>query len=1322
METRVVIVPKDSSILRDNTTKVLHEYPNEEFLVQTSAVTSESEAESETKISQGVKLDEEREKHLSHARDTLYVGEKQEIILAYVEFIGPIDSRWIKMIKNINVNPLRYQPEHTYLCQGTISSFLDVEKQSFVLQVTPLIGSLKPKNEILGEAPESVWVIVQGTKDEAQSIIKELAELSNVEIVHNQKYEFIDFYLRIPALVDWGGQDQLLKHPQIIAVESRQEIGLEDEVADLIIAGGYNSNYQPYGSYLQFLNDQGLSGEGVTIGIVDDGVDISHEAFQNRIKDLTPGNKGWHGTFVAGHAAGSYLQERDKNNFIYGLGIAPSANLLSQDRNKASSEPSKLCKETVTEEGLNGAVGLVQNNSWGIGTNNPMDYLSSEAAYDSFVRNSDFDSSEPKPLTICFSSGNMGSNGLTRPKAAKNIIVTGNSENYRPEDSGRSDSDNINEVFTGNCSSSHGNCGDGRIRPHVVAPGEWTASAGYDIRENDYISPKLTWGGGSSGASPKTAGVCALLIEWWRKHTNGQNPSPAMLRALIVNGAEPMNFKEFIPNKYEGWGRLNIKNILKQDVYHTYVDQSIMFKNRGDRTEWFIRPTDNNKPIKITLAWTDPPGPIGSGISKGNTPIVNKLNLRVEVNGNTYRGNNFINGWSTYEEVPGAQKGGTDNLQNVYLKEGIATGTIRVIVSAIEITTNCINGQIDTPQQDFALVITNGQIDQGCSPANVFVLVDEVEYEDDKSQNNGDYWDGQPDNDDYNELGSTPEDVTEDSYIDESNGTEDCANSKNEEESWWQIIEDTNSEANRIFKTDLFIKSQKFLDSLHGGIDIVNARKGNRILIPLNTKVDNVSNPSLNTISSESIREQGKLVSVKSCSGKLSNELVKLINNWDDFDSANEHPSIMRSQSAVLVVESGTRVSRRDLNMLRKLAFMGNLYLVSCDSLILSFLAQRIHRQLGVQYRLANNNELGNVVKKTIAEASGAQQIEVETTFQSSDGLFHLRNHFRIVEMDQSVVIRIDYSSNNQLPKIKLQRPGAAPVLLTATTNGEGFETISREGIVQYIFFAPQNNQSWTGEWELQISQDKPFEQEETIDIWAWSKMSINIKRQESRKSETSYGTEETMVKLLSGTGSTLSHCKIEPTIISTDKESAKMEARSIISGTVRLSRLDYETNLNSKGAALPRSEKVLGNPPSASSMGIWVPHATISEEAMVLDLTVKVEGLDDKGNAYKRILRNNLIKLESRSEWRKRINKQKIIVLHGARVSEINYDSNGTIKSILLQKGNNKREVYVTFPIDNGKFSYSSLRDYNLIFKVQGNKLIGIIKKFNEELTCEDR
>jgi hypothetical protein len=41
-----------------------------------------------------------------------------------------------------------------------------------------------------------------------------------------------------------------------------------------------------------------------------------------------------------------------------------------------------LCKGTVTTAGTSGVFGSIQNNSWGKGSRQPMDYASEEAIYD----------------------------------------------------------------------------------------------------------------------------------------------------------------------------------------------------------------------------------------------------------------------------------------------------------------------------------------------------------------------------------------------------------------------------------------------------------------------------------------------------------------------------------------------------------------------------------------------------------------------------------------------------------------------------------------------------------------------------------------------------------------------------------------------------------------------------------------------------------------------------------------------------------------------------------------------------------------------------
>lgn len=717
MAKRIVLVTAESPLLKHSSTTVLARYPSGEVLVQTSAPATE--AVRSVPSVHGLLLSGVDAAAMRTARDAP-LPEAARPILAYVELAGPVVPEWLDELRQLGVEPRRFQPISSYLCRGTGPAFSRVKQLPFVVSVTPLVSALKPAPNLPESGRQDVWCVFDPSVN-VDEVVEAIVSIDGCEATA-QGVDRTPDQVRVPATVTSSAAIERLRAlPLLLSIEKRIPPRLEDEVADLIIAGEYDHVGRPQGSYLRWLEDHGISGRGITIGINDNGVDESHEAFTGRITTLDLGRE-WHGTFVAGHAAGNYLGELDSDGFIYGVGVAPGAGIISQDN---SDPASTSCRETVQSLSPAGDPGSIQNNSWGTGEHDPMDYRSEEASYDRLVRSADPTATEGRPLTICFSAGNSGSAGLTRPKAAKNVIVTGNSENMRPSVGG-SESDDINHVYTGSHASSHGNCGDGRVRPHVVAPGEWTSAANFGVTPGqvEYISDRLTWGGGTSGASPKTAGACALLMQWWRNNNAGVDPSPALLRALIVNGAEDTGFAGPIPNSQQGWGRLNLANILSDDVHHVYVDQSVLLRMRGEERRWRLRVTDSSMPVRITLAWTDPPGGINTG-TRDVPAVVNFLGLRVVSNVETFYGNNFLDGTSRAGPLTDPTREGWDNLQNVYLPPG-RSGTIEVIVRGINITTNCLNPGSGPPQQDFALVITNAFLDNGTNPSAMFLLVDDT--------------------------------------------------------------------------------------------------------------------------------------------------------------------------------------------------------------------------------------------------------------------------------------------------------------------------------------------------------------------------------------------------------------------------------------------------------------------------------------------------------------------------------------------------------------------------------------------------------------------
>lgn len=1313
MAARLILVPPGSELLRDSSTELLHKYANGELLIRTKAVATEAGRGEETAVQQGVRLPEISDETLQKARDLFtpvavesargkstrkkagasadakVVLESTVPVLAFVEFIGPVDSDWLESIKNHGLELLRYQPENSYLCRALPAAFQGAAQEKFVLGITPLNDELKRQPLMPESGTERVWIVAYGTSETAPNLARELGALSGVEIDATQSVEQVNFYVRIPAVVSAEGQSALLQQPNVVAIENFARAVAEDEVADLILASQLDAAGKPTGSYLNWLEDHAVNGKGVTIGIVDGGIEASHPAFKGRIRDLAGGAKSWHGTFVAGHAAGCYLDEKDSRKFIYGLGVAPGAELLAQDKSDVTTTPAKVCRQTVSEAGPSGVAGTLQNNSWGAGVRNPMDYGSLEAAYDSLVRNSAAEGATAKPLTICFSSGNSGAAGLTRPKAAKNILVTGNSENYRPEVGG-ADSDNINEVYSGAHASSHGNCGDGRIRPHVVAPGEWTASANYDSHpgQREYVSSKITWGGGSSGASPKTVGVCALLTQWWKKKNSGKAPSPALLRALVVNGAVEMNVGGPIPNKFQGWGRLNVANILAKNAVRIYEDQATLFTQRGQNKQWRIRVADLTKPVKITLAWTDPPGPIGSGTDTVSA-VVNKLALRVETGGKLYRGNHFRNGWAEPDAAP--KKEGWDNLQNVYLPPGVATGLLTVNVFVLELTTNCLTGKPENPKQDFALVITNGKLDNASTPSDVAVIVDST-------------LPGQvspkretPDAADFDWWANInhPANIDRDTIPKVIYGDSPFA------DDWWKDDFDWLKSENQVLESETTSANNAGISTaLVDGLDLVQALTGN----PSESAGESSERSDVTATVSEILTQPFEVA------------LAGLVANWQIAHESDSE--IARKRSAVIIVSADTRIGQHEIEALRSISFLWRLYLVSDHAPTLAYLAQSINHHTGIEYRLAANpDDLTQLIVETLVEAGGALRISLDSSV-ADDG--EVTTHkFSVIEHDRRVTILVTAVAGGSAHSIWLKAPGREPVELTAQTIGDGLE-ISPNGGKWRITIDQSLSPSWAGEWQVVIRKqlaDTAFPQ---VSVWTLSSLHIALQQSElltaaDQAEEASRDFAESLIALKGEDDVRFSKLKITPRLISEKPQPAEETEREI-EVSIKPGRLETPGETFSKTlpeSSVEKTEEERSREPEALSSVISarLPVPVSNSSATILDLPIKVTGVDSTGQAFQREMRSNVVQLLPSSVMRDASGIGPPLIFTRAEISQVLYENN-TVLGVRLKSGKRARNVMVIEPKLREFLARVDLSDRQLHFCVAGNRLLGIIRR----------
>ncbi|MDH3676297.1 MAG: S8 family serine peptidase, partial [Anaerolineae bacterium] len=401
---------------------------------------------------------------------------------------------------------------------------------------------------------------------------------------------------------------------------------------------------------------------------------------------------GGHGTHVAGIVGGDASANiADGAGFLYGLGMAPKYSIFAQNTVCGSFwPPIGGWQEHSKWAVLAGAVG--GNNSWTTAEGVRHGYQSSERVHDFITRDANFDTpGQAEPYVQVFSVGNMGPSAstITAPKEAKNIIVVSSSQNHRA-----GDIDSISFF------SSRGPAADGRWVPTVAAPGSQIASTRNDLG-GTCASPipdtaeLYAYCSGTSMAAPHASGALVLITDWWRRHNAGTDPSPAMSKALLVNGAVDMNVPD-IPNADEGWGRINVANVVNNQVGRLYFDQAHVFDQSGDTWSFRVGPAEPTEPLKVTLAWSDAPGAVGA-----NPALVNDLDLIVVDGEHIYRGNAFSGGWS----IDAGPIDSLNNLENVYLQQ--PGDTLSITVRATSIAGDGVPANENPTDQDFALVCHN---------------------------------------------------------------------------------------------------------------------------------------------------------------------------------------------------------------------------------------------------------------------------------------------------------------------------------------------------------------------------------------------------------------------------------------------------------------------------------------------------------------------------------------------------------------------------------------------------------------------------------------
>ena len=511
----------------------------------------------------------------------------------------------------------------------------------------------------------------------------------------------------------------------VVWIEPARRMRLFDEIATKIVAG---DDFEA--GTRAAVHQLGFDGAGVTVAVADSGLDLGdlefmHPDLEGRVDALfaydnlpDASDEHSHGTHVAGIVAGNAaVGTTDEEGFLYGLGVAPGAHIVAQrifDGQGNYRPPPSF--EHLTRDAVR-AGAYVGSNSWGDDTQGRYDLTAAE--FDALVRDADAVTPGDQQYVLEFSAGNSGPGGQTigTPAVAKNVIATGATENSRYTFGIYDSGPEVMADF-----SSRGPAEDGRIKPDIVAPGTWIASlkSAASGEENAWspIDEYYLYQGGTSQSGPHASGACAVFIQWYRTTRGGLTPSPALVKAALINSAIDMSTDVVpgdiddpfdpgvvvgdtgpVPNNDEGWGRIDLENLIDSDRRHEFTDQGPVLAT-GDVFERrvVVGPDDT---LKVTLVYTDVPG-----LPAAIPALVNDLDLEVvDPNGILYRGNAFADG----ESVAGTPVGDPiNNVESVHLSTPIA-GEYVVRVRGVNVVQDIRGGPTPAPGQDFALVVS-GQL------------------------------------------------------------------------------------------------------------------------------------------------------------------------------------------------------------------------------------------------------------------------------------------------------------------------------------------------------------------------------------------------------------------------------------------------------------------------------------------------------------------------------------------------------------------------------------------------------------------------------------
>ncbi|SFM94328.1 S8 family serine peptidase, partial [Methanolobus profundi] len=579
----------------------------------------------------------------SSTSETLDNSEKYYI----VQFDGPVTEEWKDTVENMGAEFFDYVPDNAFVLRmnGTEKTF--VGSLEFVHWSGEFLPEYKYTDEVV---TTSAFEIASGSEDILDIIVLIFDEEGSDKVttdiigIGGTIIGRSERMFRVQILAT--KIDEIVSIDEVCWVENYKQLTTSNDVASDIV--NVNTVH----------NTSGLNGSGQIIAICDTGLDTGnkdtvHLDIRGRIDSIIDLGYGaqdtnGHGTHVTGSALGNGAMSDGQY-----AGMAPEASLVFQAAGPyLEGIPTNIDQifQQAYDEGAR-----IHSNSWGADTDGAYDYYS--------YRLDQFSWNNPDML-ILMAAGNEGEDidpadgvvdkdSINTPATAKNCIAVGSSENYRPDMTymyggtifselpifGDYKADNISGMAA---TSSRGPTDDGRFKPDIVAPGTliYSTKSSYTSGTSSYL-----YMSGTSMATPIVAGSAAIIREYYTDIENVADPSAALLKATLLNGAYDMTPGQYgegttqeisgRPDNSQGWGRVDVENsilVTYPEVIAYYDDISLETDESWSHPYNYL---ESDQPARATLVWTDHPS-----LPYENKTLINDLDLTIIGPSATYYGNN----------------------------------------------------------------------------------------------------------------------------------------------------------------------------------------------------------------------------------------------------------------------------------------------------------------------------------------------------------------------------------------------------------------------------------------------------------------------------------------------------------------------------------------------------------------------------------------------------------------------------------------------------------------------------------------------------------